>query len=100
MFLDLKELDLADFDDVYKMILEFAQSNPELRDDFTKLRLTEIDVSENMMTSFFTQDFLQAYDLNELKKLTSVRTLNILNNLELDSVQDAVVQIQTIMPCV
>ena len=63
----------------------------EIKDDLTKLRLTEIDVSENNMANLFTADFLQANNLNELKKLTSVKTLNILNNLDLESIQDTIV---------
>ena len=88
--MDLKELGLTDFDDVYKMVLEFAQENLEVKDDLTKLKLTEIDMSENNMTSLFSADFIQANDFNQVKKLTAVKTLNILNNLELESIQDAV----------
>lgn len=96
--MDLKELGLTDFDDVYKMVLEFAQENLEVKDDLTKLKLTEIDMSENNMTSLFSADFMQANDLNQVKKLMAVKTLNLLNNLELESIQDAVLQIQTVMP--
>lgn len=89
---------MTDFDDVYKMVLEFAQENLEVKDDLTKLKLTEIDMSENNMTSLFSADFMQANDLNQVKKLMAVKTLNLLNNLELESIQDAVLQIQTVMP--
>ena len=80
--------------------MEFARQHPEIKNDLTKLRLTEIDISENFMSNFFSGDFLKEYDLNSLQKLTSVRTLNILNNLDLENIQEAVLQIQTIMPCV
>ena len=89
---------MTDFDDVYKMVLEFAQENLEVKDDLTKLKLTEVDMSENNMTSLFSADFMQANDLNQVKKLMAVKTLNLLNNLELESIQDAVLQIQTVMP--
>lgn len=90
MFLDLRDYHLTSFDEVYAIILDFAKQNCNSKTDETGLNLSEIDVSENSLNCFFSNDFVRLYELEKLQKLSTVKTLNILNNLEIESIQDAV----------
>lgn len=83
--LDFSKKNLKSFDDIYQMIYDHAKKNPKTKYDFSKLNITEIDVSENQMTHFFKEANFNCKSVfqknKKAQKLSSVTNLNILNNL-------------------
>lgn len=94
----MKFLGLANFDDVYETILEFSKRKLQLKSGVTSLNITEMDLSENKLDCFFSPEYVQQHSIEKLTKLHSVKTLNILNNLGIENIQDAISQIQMVMP--
>lgn len=94
----MKFLGLANFDDVYETILEFSKRKLQLKSGVTSLNITEMDLSENKLDCFFSPEYVQQHSIEKLPKLHSVKTLNILNNLGIENIQDAISQIQMVMP--
>ena len=51
--LDLKNLDLVNFDQIYTLIIKFTQQNTSLKNNVSGLNITSIDLSDNYMSCLF-----------------------------------------------
>lgn len=98
--LDLSNQGLESFDRIYEEIIDFAKTNVKTRYDFSNLDIAEIDLSSNKLTCFLGVDKNAKLfaEYKPLQKLDSVKSLNLLNNLELESIKDCVNQVQALMP--
>lgn len=70
------------------------------RYNFSSLDISEIDLSYNKLTHFFTAEKSRELfsKFKPLQPLESVVTLNLLNNLELESIKDCLNQVHALMP--
>ena len=98
--MDLSHQSFQSFDPIYDEIIDFAKTNVKTRYDFSNLDIFEIDLSHNKMTSFFSKEkeALLFAKFKPLQRLSSVKSLNLLNNLDLESIKDCLNQVHELMP--
>lgn len=85
---------LKSFEETYQLILDFAKTNQKTKYDFSKLNIQSLDLSNNKMTEFFGEErkvnLFSKY--KKVKRLSTIKSLNILSNLDL-KVTDCIMQI-------
>jgi hypothetical protein len=91
--LDLSGQELIQFDEVYRDIVEFSKTKSKTKYNFHNLNIVEVNLSNNRLVHFFKGPITLS-----THRLESVETLNLLNNLNLESIQDAVLQVNSLMP--
>lgn len=91
--LDLSNQELIQFDEVFHDIVDFSKTKTKTKYNFANLNIVEIDLSDNKLVHFFKGPISFS-----TQKLESVHTLNLLNNLQLESIQKSILQIKTLMP--